>query len=325
MSLPLRPTTAADLPRLIEWESALRTAAFLGEIGVAWHERALADPRQEHLVAERDGEPAAFAVLAGLWRAADQEDRLDPGDRAGRVLEIRRLVVAPERRGAGVGRALLRAVRDRAYLAHRADRVWLDVRPGNARARHLYASEGFVVTSRDVGADLLIMFHRGVRLVPLDEASLGRLLDAAVEGADPLDVMPPVAGAPGWTRQRRAAFVEFHRSRGLAAEPVESTYAVMVGDGEVVGAARLEPVAGQPRTLEAGLWLARAHRGVGVGGAALRELAALAREDGATALVAETTSDNAPMRRILAAGLGATLTQRADGAVAAHLSLGGSA
>ncbi|RKN11977.1 GNAT family N-acetyltransferase [Streptomyces radicis] len=182
MSLHLRPTTAADLPRLTEWESALHTAVFLGEIGAAWHERALADPRQGHLVAERDGEPFAFAVLAGLGRApdqADQVDRGDPADRAGRVdpvdragrgdpmdrvdrvLEIRRLVVAPERRGAGVGRALLRAVRDRAYLDHRADRVWLDVRSGNARARRLYESEGFMVTSRDVGEDLLIMFHRG--------------------------------------------------------------------------------------------------------------------------------------------------------------------
>ncbi|WP_183091269.1 GNAT family N-acetyltransferase [Streptomyces radicis] len=148
--------------------------------------------------------------------------------------------------------------------------------------------------------------------MPLSEASLGRPLDAAVEGADPLEAMSPVVGAPGWTRQRRARFVEFRRSIGLAAEPVESTFAVIVGDGEVVGAARLEPVAGQPGTPEAGFGMcprARARRGAGVGDAVVRALAAPAREDGDAASGAGTTRDNMAMRRALAAGLGAALTE----------------
>jgi len=39
---------------------------WLGKIGAAWHERALADPDQEHLVTERAGDLCGFAVLAGL-------------------------------------------------------------------------------------------------------------------------------------------------------------------------------------------------------------------------------------------------------------------
>ncbi|MDT0345233.1 GNAT family N-acetyltransferase [Streptomyces litchfieldiae] len=162
----------------------------------------------------------------------------------------------------------------------------------------------------------------GVVLRPLDEELLEALLSAAVAGADPAEVMPPVPGPEGWTAERRAAFRQFHRTRSLSAAPVERTWAVVVAAPErVVGAARLAPL--PDGAVEAGLWLARAHRGAGVGGAVLRRLVELARAAGAAALVAETTADNAAMRRILA-GLGATATVR-GGAVTARLPLNGRA
>ncbi|WP_155545256.1 hypothetical protein [Amycolatopsis camponoti] len=52
-----------------------------------------------------------------------------------------------------------------------------------------------------------------ITLAPLDERALARLPDAA--GADPLEVMPPVVGPPGWTSPRRAASLAFHRGRSL--------------------------------------------------------------------------------------------------------------
>ncbi|MET9319384.1 GNAT family protein [Streptomyces sp. NPDC003038] len=144
-----------------------------------------------------------------------------------------------------------------------------------------------------------------VTLHPLDEALLPGLLRAAVEDADPDEVMPPVAGPAGWTPERRTAFLRFHRSRSLAAEPVEATFAIVVGE-TVVGAARLCPVEGAKRAVEAGVWIGRSHRGGGVGGVVLRLLMDRARADGREALFVSTKPDNAAVHRLLA-GLGTDL------------------
>ncbi|MCZ7415382.1 MULTISPECIES: GNAT family N-acetyltransferase [unclassified Streptomyces] len=166
----------------------------------------------------------------------------------------------------------------------------------------------------------------------LDETLLSALLEAAVADADPVEVMPPVPGPPGWTAERRAAFLRFHRSRsrGLAAAPVETTYAVLVG-WRVVGAARLCPespkppeppgpvpepgASGAPGAVEAGVWLGRSARGAGVGRAVLAGLTAEARAAGFAELVAHTTPDNAGARRLLE-GCGARASVTAQGVTA---------
>jgi diamine N-acetyltransferase len=131
--LTLRLTTPGEVAAVTAIEAAADTGEWLGDTGHAWHERALADPAQEHLVAGEPGALLGFAVLAGL-------------DRRDRVIELRRMVVAPALRGTGKGRALLQAVLTRALRQHQAARVWLDVKPDNLRARSLYESEGFTVT-----------------------------------------------------------------------------------------------------------------------------------------------------------------------------------
>ncbi|WP_431784466.1 GNAT family N-acetyltransferase [Streptomyces chumphonensis] len=170
-----------------------------------------------------------------------------------------------------------------------------------------------------------------VQLRPLDAALLSALLEAAVADADPEEVMPPVPGPPGWNDARREAFLRFHRerARGLAADPVETTYAVLLagsrGEGSdgrgarVVGAARLCPVPSGAGEAEAGLWLGRSVRRTGVGGAAFRLLVEEARAAGRSGVVAATTPGHHDARRLLAA-LGARMTVTAD-AVEAHLSL----
>ncbi|SEF35650.1 Protein N-acetyltransferase, RimJ/RimL family [Amycolatopsis pretoriensis] len=147
-----------------------------------------------------------------------------------------------------------------------------------------------------------------ITLVPLDEPALARLLDAAVAGADPLEVMPPVTGPPGWTAARRAAFLAFHRGRSLdPSTAVERTWVVDV-DSAAVGAARLER---HGDAVEAGLWLSRAARGRGVGREVTRLLLAEARTSDAARFIASTTPDNHGARSLLA-GLGAVLTTEGD-------------
>ncbi|KDN21207.1 GNAT family N-acetyltransferase [Amycolatopsis rifamycinica] len=156
-----------------------------------------------------------------------------------------------------------------------------------------------------------------IRLTPLDETALARLLEAAVAGADPLDVMPPVDDPPGWTPARRAAFLAFHRARSLApATAVERTWVIDV-DGVAAGAARLEP---RGDAVEAGIWLSRDARGRGIGRQVTALLLAEARESGAARFVASTTAGNHGARALLS-GLGADLVTEGD-EVAATLPLG---
>jgi ribosomal protein S18 acetylase RimI-like enzyme len=159
----VRPGTAADIDAVAALETEPDTAGWLGETGRAWHLRVLANPDAEHLVATSpaardDEEMTGFTVLAGLHRP----DRL---------IELRRMVIAAERRGAGLGRRLLRAAVARAYDQHGAQRVWLDVKDDNVRAQALYESEGFVIARTPAGEPIavgsggrrfIIMVHDGI-------------------------------------------------------------------------------------------------------------------------------------------------------------------
>ncbi|AQS65822.1 GNAT family N-acetyltransferase [Streptomyces pactum] len=145
-----------------------------------------------------------------------------------------------------------------------------------------------------------------VVLRQVDEVSLEGLLTVAVEDAEPEEVMPPVAGPPGWTPLRREAFRAWHRARrpGLAGPLRESTF-VIHHEGRIVGSARLA-VRGSLEVLETGMWLARSRRGRGIGGAALRVLLGEAAEAGARTVVADTKTHNAAALAALR-GIGATL------------------
>lgn len=147
-------------------------------------------------------------------------------------------------------------------------------------------------------------------LHPLDRTLLKELLHAAVEDADPLEVMPPVEGPGEWTPERRSAFVQFHESRSLAADPKEITFAI-VASRRVVGAARLCPVEKQAGMAEAGMWVGRSHRGVGVGGAVLKLLLDQARAEGFTSVYVSTTPQNTAVQALMA-GIGVDLVRDGD-------------
>jgi diamine N-acetyltransferase len=153
--LALRPSTEDDLHDLTGWEAEPDTALWLGQTGLAWHTRALADPDQDHLTALKGATPVGFAVLAGLS--------------GGKHLELRRMLLRPAHRGAGHGRSLLNACLAWAYQHRGAERIWLDVKAHNHRARALYESTGFAVTRTWTGAiteadgsrsDLIVMTHQ---------------------------------------------------------------------------------------------------------------------------------------------------------------------
>ena len=99
------------------------------------------------VVAEgRDGEILGYAVS---WTVAGESHLLN-------------IAVAPARRGAGVGRALLRECICRGARAG-ASRIHLEVRAGNEEAQRLYRDEGFTFQGirkgyyTDTGEDAVLL------------------------------------------------------------------------------------------------------------------------------------------------------------------------
>src|SRR5262245_40650604 len=130
-SVHLRPTTPEDLDFVQGAERDPENARFILPWTREQHARALADPDVAHRILEHGdpGHRVGFVLLLGLTSPHGS-------------LEFRRIVVTAK--GRGLGRAAVRAVKHFAFVEHQAHRLWLDVKEFNARARHLYAAEGFV-------------------------------------------------------------------------------------------------------------------------------------------------------------------------------------
>lgn len=125
--IEVREMVEADLPRVLEVEEI--------SYSIPWSEatfRGLLRRRDAELVVATS--ERAVVGHAVYWHVLDQG-------------ELGNVAVAPETRGQGVGAMLVREVVDRA--ARRGIReLFLEVRPSNDGARHLYARFGFVQVGR---------------------------------------------------------------------------------------------------------------------------------------------------------------------------------
>jgi RimJ/RimL family protein N-acetyltransferase len=101
----------------------------------------------EILIWEPEGRPAGFAIFCEIGHAS------------GRV-ELMRLALAEA--GRGKGQMFLRALLDRAFGTHGADRVWLDCTGENLRAQKVYARAGFVQEARLRRHDVVPVLGRTV-------------------------------------------------------------------------------------------------------------------------------------------------------------------
>jgi RimJ/RimL family protein N-acetyltransferase len=148
-SVRLRPTTEADLDFVVPAERDPENVPYIRQWSVAEHLASLADPDVAHRVVEAASFPVppAWRPGAAAWNSATA--RPEP---VGYVIlrglanphlgvEFKRLVVT--RKGAGFGRAAVREVTRWTFETHRAHRLWLEVKTFNARARAIYAAEGF--------------------------------------------------------------------------------------------------------------------------------------------------------------------------------------
>jgi RimJ/RimL family protein N-acetyltransferase len=131
MPVALRPTVPEDLDFVLDTERNPENAQFIVPWSRDQHAQALSDQDLAHRIIEH-GSPArrvGFLLLAGLTSQHGS-------------LEFRRIIVTVK--GHGFGRAAVRAVKRFAFEEQKVHRLWLDVKEFNARARRLYASQGFV-------------------------------------------------------------------------------------------------------------------------------------------------------------------------------------
>lgn len=137
----LRRTRRPELTTIVAIEEALDTKQWIGRNrGLEWHTEVLKNPAMEHWVlVDRLDRIVAFGILSGIGSP---------------TVEIRRMVVAPEGRGQGLGRLLLRHLLEHARQRPSVSRVWLDVGQDNLRARSLYRSFGFVEKPAPAGVTL---------------------------------------------------------------------------------------------------------------------------------------------------------------------------
>ena len=126
----LRPTMQSDLEFVLSLERDPENLPYITPWERIQHEAAIRFPDFRHFVIETGEalESGGFLILIGC-RNPHQS------------IELKRMVVRDKNQG--FGRAALRVAKKIAFDDLGAHRFWLDVKKRNARAKALYASEGF--------------------------------------------------------------------------------------------------------------------------------------------------------------------------------------
>jgi RimJ/RimL family protein N-acetyltransferase len=130
--LSARETAPADLEFVLAAERDPGVAPYVLQWTAEQHAAILADASAAHWIFEAapGGRRVGYAILRGV------------GSPDGSV-ELKRIALVERDRGHG--REALRLIQRAAFERWKAHRLWLDVMEHNARARHLYLSEGFTV------------------------------------------------------------------------------------------------------------------------------------------------------------------------------------
>jgi RimJ/RimL family protein N-acetyltransferase len=128
-AIQLRPSTRGDLDFITTLERHPDNLEHIGQWS-DWEHLSAIEGRngRSHWIIESDGERAGY-IIAYDCRAGD----------AG--FYVKRILVG--RKDGGTGSEALRRFAERAFALDRVSCVWLLVREGNARGRHVYEKLGF--------------------------------------------------------------------------------------------------------------------------------------------------------------------------------------
>lgn len=127
----LRCTTERDLDAVLRLEQDEENRAYILPWTYEQHQAACSNADLAHCVIETKQE----STLVGFLLLAGRES-------VHQSVEFRRVVITEK--GKGYGREVLKLVKQLVFEQWKVHRLWLDVFDYNHRARHVYASEGFV-------------------------------------------------------------------------------------------------------------------------------------------------------------------------------------
>ena len=127
----VRPTTVEDVDFVLEAERHPQNAPFIREWSREQHCSAIGDDSIAHWILEAgpNGRRVGYVILLGI------------GNPDGSV-EFKRIAITEK--GKQFGRNAVRIIKKIAFEQLGAHRVWLEVVERNARAKHVYETEGFV-------------------------------------------------------------------------------------------------------------------------------------------------------------------------------------
>jgi diamine N-acetyltransferase len=129
--IQFRWTIEHDLDAVLRLEQDVENRPFIIPWQREQHREACSNPDLAHLIIEtrQVSRMVGFLLLAGRQGAHLS-------------IEFRRIVIADK--GKGYGKEAIKLVKQVVFEQWKAHRLWLDVFDDNHRARHVYASEGFI-------------------------------------------------------------------------------------------------------------------------------------------------------------------------------------
>ncbi len=129
--LQFRLAEEKDLDYIMEVEYKPENAKYVIPYSREVHQLTLAEKNAVHLIIERvdTKAPVGFLMIAGL-------------DNPSKEIEFTRIIL--DEKGKGYGRETLKMLKSWAFDDLKFHRAWLDCKDHNARALHVYESEGFV-------------------------------------------------------------------------------------------------------------------------------------------------------------------------------------
>lgn len=135
MNIDFRDTITGDIDFVLELENKEENARFIGAWPYQKHEESLSNPDIKHLIIyDTDSNNSiGYIILKGIKSENN-------------ALEIMRIVSSIK--GKGVGRKSLEKLKRFAFEHNDFNRLWLDVRTDNDRAKYLYESCGFKVEAK---------------------------------------------------------------------------------------------------------------------------------------------------------------------------------
>lgn len=129
--LQFRLAEEKDLDYIMEVEYKPENAKYVIPYSREIHQLTLAEKNAVHLIIENVATkaPVGFLMIAGL-------------DNPSKEIEFTRIIL--DEKGKGYGRETLKMLKSWAFDDLKFHRAWLDCKDHNARALHVYETEGFV-------------------------------------------------------------------------------------------------------------------------------------------------------------------------------------